>query len=369
MASALERSVAVDQPRFELTASPQFPEWLAGQRLSLALTTYQAGKLFFLGSQVDGGGLSVFERTFNRCLGLWGDGQTIWMSSLYQMLRFENVLPPGQLAEDSDRLYVPQVSYLTGDLNIHDVAVEDSGRVVFVNTLFSCLATLSETHRFEVLWMPGFVSRLAAEDRCHLNGLAMQGGRAKYVTAVSQSDVADGWRDRRRDGGCVIDIESDEVVAAELSMPHSPRVYRDRLWLLHSGSGHFGYIDRDKGKFEPVAFCPGYLRGLAFHGDYAIIGLSDSRQTRTFSGLPLDENLAAADVEAHCGLQVIDLRSGDVVHRVRIEGVVSELYDVVALPDVLRPKAIGFKTDEICRVLRLEAATQPRPIANPPQVG
>jgi uncharacterized protein (TIGR03032 family) len=203
---------------------------MAEQQLSLAFTTYQAGKLFLLGLQPDGR-LSVFERTFNRCLGLWTDGQTMWMSSLYQLWRFENVMEPGQTASGYDRLYVPQVGYTTGDLDIHDVAVESSGRVVFVNTLFGCLATLSDTHSFVPLWKPPFISKLAAEDRCHLNGLALENGKAKYVTAVSQSDVADGWRDRRHDGGCVIDVESNEIIAKGLSMPHSPRVYRDKLYL------------------------------------------------------------------------------------------------------------------------------------------
>ena len=203
------------------------------------------------------------------------------------------------------------------------------------------------------LWKPPFLSRLAAEDRCHLNGLALEHGKAKYVTAVSQSDVADGWRDRRHDGGCVIDVESSEIIATGLSMPHSPRVYRDKLWLLNSGTGYFGFIDRATGQFEKVPFCPGYLRGLSFHGDYAIVGMSKSRASKTFSGLALDENLKASDAEARCGVQVIDLKSGDVVHWIRIEGVVSELYDVVGLPGVVRPQALGFKTDEIRRVLRV----------------
>ena len=339
-------------PALEINASRQFTNWMLEQKLSLSFTTYQAGKLFLLGLQPDGR-LSVFERTFNRCLGLWSNGQTIWMSSLYQMWRFENVLEPGQSAGGFDRLYVPQVGYTTGDLDIHDVAVETSGRVVFVNTLFGCLATLSDTHSFVPLWKPPFIDRLAAEDRCHLNGLAIEKGKAKYVTAVSQSNVADGWRDRRHDGGCVIDVTTNEVIATGLSMPHSPRVYRDKLWLLNSGTGHFGFIDRPSGIFERVAFCPGYLRGLSFCGDYAIVGMSKSRENKTFSGLELDNNLKSADAEARCGIQVIDLRSGDVVHWLRIEGVVAELYDVVGLPNIMRPQALGFKTDEIRRVLRV----------------
>lgn len=339
-------------PSLEIAASRQFTNWMLEQKLSLGFTTYQAGKLFLLGLKSDGR-LSVFERTFNRCLGLWSDGQTMWMTSLYQLWRFENVLAQGQFSAEHDRMYVPQVGYTTGDLDIHDVAVEESGRVVFVNTLFGCLATLSDTHSFVPLWKPPFLSRLAAEDRCHLNGLALENGKAKYVTAVSQSDVADGWRDRRHDGGCVIDVQTNEIIATGLSMPHSPRVYRDKLWLLNSGTGHFGFIDRSTGKFEKVAFCPGYLRGLTFHGDFAIVGLSKSRENRTFSGLELDQNLKAGDAEARCGIQVIDLNSGDVVHWIRIEGVVTELYDVISLPGVMRPQALGFKTDEIRRVLRV----------------
>lgn len=339
----------------ELMGSRHFPGWLATQQASLAFTTYQSGKLFLLGLQPDGR-LSVFERTFNRCLGLWSDGQTLWMSSLYQLWRFENALEPGQVANGYDRLYAPKVGYVTGDLDIHDVSIDANGRPVFVNTLFGCLATVSERHSFIPLWKPPFLSKLAAEDRCHLNGLAMENGHPKYVTAVSQSDVADGWRDRRRDGGCVIDVTTNETIATGLSMPHSPRVYRDKLWLLDSGTGYFGMVDRAAGKFEPIAFCPGYLRGMSFAGDYVVIGSSLQRENRTFQGLALDDNLKSREAEPRCGLYVIDLRSGDIVHWVRIGGVVRELYDVVVLPRVARPMALGFKSDEVCRTVSIGPA-------------
>ncbi len=240
-----------EQPQLELFASRHFPAWLAEQQISLSFTTYQSGKLFLLGLQPEGR-LSVFERTFNRCLGLWSNGQTLWMSSLYQLWRFENTLEPGQTANGYDRLYVPKVGYVTGDLDIHDVSIDAHGRPVFVNTLFGCLATVSDQHSFTPLWKPPFLSKLAAEDRCHLNGLAMENGQPKYVTAVSQSDIVDGWRDRRRDGGCVMDVTNNETIVTGLSMPHSPRVYRDKLWLLDSGTGFFGTVDRATGKFEPI---------------------------------------------------------------------------------------------------------------------
>ncbi|HRF73419.1 MAG TPA: TIGR03032 family protein [Accumulibacter sp.] len=340
-------------PALEITTSRQMLAWLAEQQLSLALTTYQIGKLFFIGLKPNGE-LSVFERSFNRCMGLCPTANGLYLSSLYQVWRFENLFTAGEHQDGFDRLYLPQVGYTTGDLDIHDMAVDADGRLVFVNTLFGCLATLSETHSFKPLWRPPFVGRLAAEDRCHLNGLAMKDGQAAYVTAVSRSDVVDGWRDHRVDGGVVIDVNRNEIVVGGLSMPHSPRWHQGKLWLLNSGTGEFGHVDLASGRFVPLTFCAGYLRGLAFYGDFALVGLSKPRHNRTFSGLALDQSLKDRQAEARCGVQVIDLRSGDAVHWLRFEGVVDELYDVVALPGVRRPMALGFKTDEIRRVLSVE---------------
>jgi uncharacterized protein (TIGR03032 family) len=339
-------------PRLELLPSRQFPEWLAERETSLAFTTYQAGKIFFVGLQ-ENGRLSVFERTLERCMGLALGENSLYVATLYQIWRFENLLGPGQTAEGYDRIFTPRLGYVTGDLDVHDMALAGDGRLLFVNTLFGCLATTSETHSFQPLWRPPFLSKLAAEDRCHLNGLALRDGEPAYMTAVAATDVADGWRDHRRGGGCVIDVAQNEVIARGLSMPHSPRWYRDRLWLHNSGTGEFGHLDLASGRFEPLCFAPGYLRGLSFVGDYAVMGLSKPRENKTFSGLPLDDAMAERGAVPRCALHVVDLRSGDCVHWLRIEGVVEELYDVVTLPGVRRPQAVGFKSDEIRRVISI----------------
>lgn len=349
----MENTKNVTNKPLEITTSRQMLPWLAEKNLSLAITTYQIGKLFFLGLRANHE-LSVFERTFNRCMGLCSTTNSLYMSTLHQIWRFENIFDTGQQQNGFDRLYLPQVGYTTGDLDVHDMGVDAEGRLIFVNTLFSCLATLSETHSFKLLWKPIFISKLAAEDRCHLNGLAIKEGRPAFVTAVSQSDVADGWREFRAKGGLVIDVDSQEIVVQGLSMPHSPRWHNGKLWLLNSGTGDFGYVDLEAGRFEPVSFCPGYMRGLSFHGDFALVGLSMPRYNKTFSGLALDDNLRSHRAEPRCGVQVIDLKSGDLVHWLRMEGVVNELYDIVALPGVRCPMALGFKTDEIRRVLSVE---------------
>ncbi len=343
------------EPWVQVYGSRGLPEWLARQSISLAFSTYQTGKLFFVGSR--GGQLAVFERTFDRAMGLYGNAQTLWLSTRYQLWRFENMLSAGQLHEGHDRLYIPRIGHTTGDIDVHDVIVEDTGRVVFVATACSCLATLSVQRSFRPLWRPPFISKLATEDRCHLNGLALRDGKTRYVTAVSRSDVADGWRNRRGDGGCVIDVTNNGVIADGLSMPHSPRWYREQLWVLNSGKGEFGRIDLNSGRFEPIAFCPGYLRGLAFAGDYAIVSLSQPRHDKTFGGLALDQELMRRGADAQCGLQIIDLKSGDIVYWLKIEGMVTEIYDVIVLPGVQLPMAIGFKTDEIQRLLSVDDAS------------
>lgn len=345
-------------PPVEVFCSRQLLDWMTAQQIGFALTTYQTSRLILLGVNREGR-ISGFERLFDRAMGLYATTERLYMSCKYQLWQFDNVLSAGQLYNGYDKLYVPRIGYSTGDLDIHDLAVEQTGRVIFVSSLLNCLATVSQRHSCTPLWKPPFISKLVNEDRCHLNGLAMVDGIAGFVTACSRSDVVDGWREKRRSGGCVLDLQSNEIILTGLSMPHSPRWYQGKLWLHNSGTGEFGYVDLKSGRFEPVAFCPGYLRGLTFWHNYAIAGLSKPRGgDKTFSGLALDEQLIAKDTEPRCGLMVIDINTGAIVHWLRLEGVITELYDVQVLPGVRRPMALGFQTDEISRLLTLDPMSQ-----------
>lgn len=343
-----------EKPTFELTTSRQFQNWLKSQEASLIFTTYQVGKAFMLGTNTDGT-LHVTERTFNRCMGLGvsPDSDTFWLSSLFQLWRFDNSLTSGQF-NSYDKVYLPQTAYTTGDLDIHDIIIGEDDRPVFVNTLFSCLATVSESHSFKPIWQPPFISKLVPEDRCHLNGLAEKDGKPAYVTMVSQSDASDGWRDHRQNGGLVMDVQTDEIVCEGLSMPHSPRWYKDKLYVLEAGTGYFGYVDLKSKQFERIAFCPGFLRGLDFIGNYAVVGMSSVRKNKTFSGLALDENLKAANTKPRCGIQIINLATGAAEHWVRLEGIIEELYDVKVLSGVKKPLLIGTQKDDIRTMISIE---------------
>jgi len=344
--------------KVEYSISAGLASRLSRHNFSFAFTSYQSGLLYFIGRNVDGG-INVHQAAMPKPMGLCLDGEDgLLMTAGYQIMRFRNTLEPGQQINDTfDACYVPRLIHLTGSLDAHDVGLDKNGEIIFVNTRYNCLATTSSKHSFEPTWQPSFITDLVDEDRCHLNGLAMEEGNPRYVTAVSRSNTIDGWRDRRADGGIVIDVKTSEIVCDGLSMPHSPRLYRGALWLLNSGTGELGVIEfedkkKTKGTFVPKAFCPGFLRGLAFHGNFAYVGLSKPRYKR-FEGLALDQKLKDADSEPWCGVQIIDLASGVCVDWFRIDGNIGELYDLEIISNTICPMAVSPVSEEAANLITL----------------
>jgi len=320
-----------EAPEVEYTFSPGMLARLATLNVALAFTSYQSGFLYFLGRYQ--GGAHLHRTAIGRPMGLArSESGGLALATEAEIMRFEDALRPDQRANERfDACYGARTIHVTGSLDAHDVGVDEADRPIFVNTRFNCLATPARRASFELVWKPPFISGLLDGDKCHLNGLAMQDGQPAFVTAVSRSDVIDGWRDRRASGGVVIDVRDSRIVAEGLSMPHSPRVHEGELWLLNSGTGELGRVT--PAGFVPRAFCPGFVRGLALIGRYAFVGLSKPRYKR-FEGLALDDKLRAADADPWCGVQVIDLDTGGCVDWMRIDGVIAELYDVALLPGV-----------------------------------
>jgi len=340
-----------------IPASPGLSSWLHGLGIALAFSTYRANRLIFLGTaeQADGASdpdqpseapqLKLHERLFDRPMGLFVAGESLWMASRCQIWRLDNLLGPGELHEGGDRLYVPAVSYTTGDVNAHEVVLGADGQPIFVNTAFSCLAGLSPGCSFAPTWQPPFITKLAGDDRCHLNGIALKDGIPTWATACGGSGEPSAWRHSRSDGGVLIHIPSGELTATGLSMPHSPRWHEGKLWLLNSGTGELGWIE--DGHFHSLRALPGFVRGLAFAGGCAVVGLSKLRSPQ-FTGLPLEERLSAEGIPGGCcGLRVIDLASGAILHSLDLPEPIDELFDVVVLPGVRQPRALGLQGEEI----------------------
>src|SRR5947209_6913948 len=324
---------------FHYTQTDSFAALLQQLGASLLVSTYQANKL--LVARATGGGISMLVRTFDRPMGLAVDARRLTIGTRSQIWFLPNapdiarsVEPAGQ----HDACFLPRSSHVTGDIGVHEIAwVGDELWVV--NTRFSCLCTLGPDYSFVPRWQPPFITALAAEDRCHLNGLAIVDGRPRYVTALGETDTADGWRANKSQGGCLMEVGSGEVISRGLSMPHSPRWHDGRLWLLESGTGHLVLVDQARGRRQRVAELPGFARGLALCGPYAFVGLSRIRRTSAMDGVPL----AQRREQLKCGVAVVDLRNGQVIALLEFQTAVEEIFDVQLLPGLRFPEVIGFQ--------------------------
>lgn len=337
----------------DISFSSGLKAFLAANNISLAFTSYQSGNLYLFGPGSDDK-LAMHQAAYPQAMGVVGDGNRIYLASQSQIIRLENVLGPGQIANNKhDKVYVPRNFQTTGAVDLHEIGVCADGKVVFINTKYSCLCELSLTHSFRPIWKPDFISKLAPEDRCHLNGLAMDKGKPRFVSAICRSDIVDGWRDRRHDGGIIIDIATNKIVAEGLSMPHSPRYHDRKLWVANSGTGEIGYINRKTKSFHAFTFCPGFIRGLAFMNGYAIVTLSKPRYKR-FDGLQLADTLEQRDADPWCGVQIISLADGSVAHWIRFDGAIQELFDVCILPGVKDAITLGPQSAEIKNFITIE---------------
>jgi len=347
----MDGSDAAALMRLEIAQSHDFAGWLAERRAAVALSTGAGGRLVLLGASPDGD-LTVFLRAFEGAYGVHAAGQSLLLTSDFQIWRFENAVAPGHSASGYDKLFVPRVAYTTGEVNAADVAFAADGSVLFANTLFSCVAAAGPEYSFTPVWRPSFISRLAPEDRCHLTGFATEQGMLRYVTMAAASDVPGGWKAALAAGGLVVDAATDARVAEGLALPVAPRLHGGRLWLNEAASGMFGFVHTASAAFEEVAFCPGWLAGMAFIDGFALVATSTARGGQAPGGLPLEQNLAAHGARAQTALCVIDLARGEVVHWVRLDGI-AEIRDVAVLPETVRPAALGLAGEDIRRVLSI----------------
>ncbi len=328
---------------FHYTQTESFVALLQQLGASLLVSTYQANKL--LVARAAGGGLSMLVRTFDRPMGLAVDGRRLALGTrdrIWTLRNAPDIAPRVEPAGRHDACYVPRSCHVTGDIGVHELAWAGD-ELWAVNTRFSCLCTLHPDYSFVPRWRPPFITALAAEDRCHLNGLAMLDGRPRYATALGETDTAGGWRAGKPAGGCVIDVPTGGVIARGLSMPHSPRLHDGRLWLLESGTGRLVVMDAAGGRCEAVAGLPGFARGLAAHGPYAFVSLSKIRESSAMDGVPL----AARRGELKCGVAAVDLRSGRVAGLLEFQTAVEEIFAVEVLPGLRFPEVLGFQQETI----------------------
>lgn len=322
------QTVASEGTPFSSAHTSSMAELLKQSGCSLVITTYKSGHVIL--ARHDEGVVNTEFTSVDRPMGVAVAGGRLAIGAADRILAFTanaGIAPNVPSTRTVDGAYAPRSIIFTGDVQIHDMAYGADGVLYFVNTRFSCLCRQDIDFSFVPIWRPPWISGLAAEDRCHLNGLAVVDGVPRYVTALSQTDTAAGWRELKGTSGVVIDVTTDRIVTQGLSMPHSPRWHDGRLWVLESGKGTLSTVDVDSGEVTLIATLPGFTRGLAFIGPYALVGLSQVRES-VFSALPITEQAA----ERNCGVWAVDTRTGQIVGFLRFEGVVQEIFDVHVLP-------------------------------------
>ena len=299
--------------------------------ISLAVSTYQAGKVILVRYDPETETVNTHFRAFAKPMGIAADAARLAVGGTNTVWYYRNMPAVARKLEPADKhdaAYLPRRVHVTGDIDIHEMAWAADGELWLVNTRFGCLCTLDADHSFHPRWRPPHLSALAPEDRCHLNGLAMLDGRPQFVTMLGETDTAGGWRENKARGGLLMEVPTRRALLRGLSMPHSPRWYNNRLWFLESGEGSLALANVRGGNWQTVASLPGFTRGLDFYGPLAFIGLSQVRESATFSGIPLVERLT----ERTCGVWVVDIRDGRTLAFLRFEEGVQEIFAVQVLP-------------------------------------
>ena len=296
--------------------------------ISLAVSTYQAGKVVLI-SPLDENTLIQLPRNFTFAMALGVKGNKLAVATRDEVVVLANDPSlaskyPGQ-PDTYDNLYVPRTTYHCGRLNIHGFHWDEQG-LLAVNTQFSCLSYIDEDYSFRPIWKPPFITELAPEDRCHLNGMAVRNGKPEFVTSLGHGDKALGWKETRPFGGLLMHVESSEIILEKLGMPHTPKFLNGKLYALISATGELIRVDAERRQYDVVTRLDGFVRGMCLVQDYLFVGLSRVRHNH-----PTEHLLPIAEKAKSAGIAVIHIPSGAIHARLNYRASVEEIFDVEAL--------------------------------------
>ncbi len=340
-------------PPFSVSCSPNIPELLHDLRISLVLSTYQAGKIVLLSAPVRDK-LMQLPRTYPNAMGITVDNDRMAIAANSEITVLSNSKQLAYTYPEKpnvyDAMYLPRASYFTGELAWHDMAWVNN-KLIATNTMFSCLSHIDDEYSFKPFWKPHFITELAPEDRCHLNGIAVNNNKVEYVTALGNSNLPAGWRENKMNGGILMDVEKNSILTDNLAMPHSPRVYDDKLYLLNSAMGELLAVDRSTGNTELISKLGAFARGMDKFGDYLFVGVSKLRHNSSaFRDLPIAKTSFA-------GVIVIHLPMKAIVGQIKYETSVEEIYEVKVLPGCVRPNILNQDKELHKQALHLENST------------
>ncbi len=333
---------------FSAKFSPEFPKLLESLGGTIMLTTYQTGKVIFLSTKE--GKITQLIRDFDRPMGVGFYGDFMAMALRTNLTIFKNSKNLAKTypkkTNTYDTLYYPTATNITSYIDTHDICFSKSG-LVAVNTAYSCLVKVDGQNSFDPIWFPPFIDRFASGDACHLNGVCTdENDEIRYVTAFAQTTEPGGWRLNKLTTGTLYDIKEKRFLCEDLPMPHSPRIYKNELYVLLSASEELVKVDRVSGKRELIVKIDGFIRGLSFYENYAFVGVSKLRKSHTFGDLPI------AKKKLYAGCVIVNLDTKEIVAEVYYDDALEEIYDVAFIPNAKRVNIINHKMiDEIPAII------------------
>ncbi|XOB61217.1 TIGR03032 family protein [Campylobacterota bacterium DY0563] len=324
---------------FSAKFSPEFPKLLESLGGTIMITTYQTGKVILLSTKE--GKITQLVRDFDRPMGVSFYGEHMAMALRTNITIFKNSKELAKTypkkTNTYDTLFYPTATNITSYIDTHDICFTKQG-LVAVNTAYSCLVKVDGTNSFEPIWFPPFIDKFESGDACHLNGVCVDENKElRYVTTFAQTTQPGGWRLNKLITGTLYDIKEQKFLCEDLPMPHSPRVYKNELYVLLSASEELVKVDRVSGKRETIIKIDGFIRGLSFHENYAFIGISKLRKSHTFGDLPITRK------KLYAGVVVVNLEKKEKVSEIFYDEVLEEIYDVHFIPESKRVNILNHK--------------------------
>ena len=342
---------------FSCQFSPNVPELLKKLNCSIAISTYQAGKLVFISAK-DEDSLTQLPRNFQKVMGIAEDykNQKLALACKDEIIIFKNskelALYYPKAPNKYDALYMPRATFHTGALDIHDLSFGENEELFAVNTLFSSIVKIDTNYNFTPYWSPPQIDKITGEDRCHLNGMAMKNGMPKYATAFNDGNTPQSWRDKITESGVIYDIENNKMIAKDLAMPHTPRIYNNELYVLLSATGELVKINKENGTYDVVVKIGGFVRGMSLHKDYLFIGQSKLRKnSSTFGKLPFAKDANQA------GIVIVHLPTKSITGKITYLTSLDEIYDIHILADKIRPNILNTLTEDYKEGLSIPETT------------
>jgi len=304
---------------------PEVVDIMKKNNITLIISTYQIGKVITLSAS--DGKIIQLPRTFEGVMGISCSEETLCVATRNEVIVCQNSEELAKTYPNSpnkyDAMYIPQATYYTGALALHDIAYVNN-ELIGINTKFSCFVKIDDKYNFIPIWKPSFIKEISPIDACHLNGMAIENDEILYATAFGETRKAEGWRKDKYNSGLLIDVKENKILLNDLSMPHSPRIYKEYIYLLESAKGELVRIHRKTLKKEILTTLPAFVRGLEIKDDLLFIGMSKFRDDHLYGDAPILKK----HKELKSGVAILYLPKNTLIGTIEYLNTVREIYDV-----------------------------------------